>query len=336
MKASDVMTTDIVSVGPDASETEIAKLMLARGISGVPVVDGSGAALGMVSEGDLIGRDDAAREARKDWWLNLLAEGEALSPEFLTQVRSAKRRAREIMSTPLVSVTEGTECAEIARLLGTYRIKRVPVLRDGKICGIVSRADLLRALASEAGVGVSVETPPTSTGLFAAIDRRFLHIRGDAVAPAPKNPIRGGAGQGFTVDDFRHLVGGFKHGQVERRQEAQHEEVAHRHELVEELIDKHIADRDWQALLHEARVAAEHGAKEFMLLRFPSELCSDHGRAINLPEEGWPETLRGEAAEIYLRWQRDLHPRGFRLAARVLDFPGGFPGDIGLFLIWDE
>jgi CBS domain-containing protein len=335
MKASEVMTTDIVSVGPDGSETEIAKLMLAHGISGVPVVDASGAALGMVSEGDLIGRDDAAREARKDWWLNMLAEGEALSPDFLAQVRSAKRRAREIMSTPLISVTEATECAEIARLLGTYRIKRVPVLRAGKICGIVSRADLLRALASQATRTASADVPASSEGLIAALDRRFLHTHREAAAPAPKKPVAGGAAD-FSVDDFRHLVGGFEHGRVERKREALHDVAEHRHELVEKMIDKHIADRDWQTLLHEARVAAEHGEKEYMLLRFPSELCSDHGRAINLPEEGWPETLRGEAAEIYLRWQRDLHPRGFRLAARVLDFPGGFPGNIGLFLIWGE
>jgi len=71
-----------------------------------------------------------------------------------------------------------------------------------------------------------------------------------------------------------------------------------------------------------------------MLLRLPSQLCSDGDRAVNAPRADWPKTLRGEAAEIYLRWERDLKPHGFGISARVLDFPGGMPGDIGLFLVW--
>jgi hypothetical protein len=86
--------------------------------------------------------------------------------------------------------------------------------------------------------------------------------------------------------------------------------------------------------MHGAREAAEQGEKEFMLLRFPSPLCSDGGRAINSNRPGWPQTLRGEAAELYLRWDHDLKPHDFHLGARVLDFPGGQPGDIGLFLSW--
>lgn len=73
-----------------------------------------------------------------------------------------------------------------------------------------------------------------------------------------------------------------------------------------------------------------------MLLSFPSALCADGGRAINSEQPEWPQTLRGEAAELYLRWERDLKPLGFPLIARVLDFPGGMPGNIGLFLNWSE
>ena len=110
----------------------------------------------------------------------------------------------------------------------------------------------------------------------------------------------------------------------------------HRRQRIAELIDLHVSDPDWRALLHKAREAAEHGGKEFMLLRFPSELCGDGGRAINTAQPDWPSSLRGEAAEIYLRWEHQLKPQGFHLAARVLDYPGGVPGDIGLFLIWGE
>ena len=102
----------------------------------------------------------------------------------------------------------------------------------------------------------------------------------------------------------------------------------------QELIGTHISDGSWRHLLHEARTAAEQGLKEFLLLRFPSQVCSDGGRAVNVPDQDWPTTLRGEAAEIYLRWSHDLQPQGFHLSARVVDFPDGMPGDIGLFLVW--
>src|SRR5208282_1355932 len=118
MKASDVMTDAVVSVRPDTPTSQVARLLLDNGISAMPVVDSDGAPVGMVSEGDLIGRDEAARTAR------------------------------DIMSAPVVTVGEETEVGEIARLLAAHRIKRVPVVRDGRIIGIVSRADLLRALAA--------------------------------------------------------------------------------------------------------------------------------------------------------------------------------------------
>jgi CBS domain-containing protein len=152
MKAHDVMTDAVVSVRPDTPTSQVARLLLDNGISAVPVVDSDGSLLGMVSEGDLIGRDEAARKARRDWWLELLAEGETLNAEFLASLRAPKRTAREIMSTPVVTVSEETEVGEIARLLAAHRIKRVPVVRDGRIIGIVSRADLLRALAGHSPV----------------------------------------------------------------------------------------------------------------------------------------------------------------------------------------
>jgi hypothetical protein len=127
-----------------------------------------------------------------------------------------------------------------------------------------------------------------------------------------------------------------EHKEIEHREEARRAAAAGRRQQVNELIEHHVSDENWRALLHQARQAAEHGQKEFMLLRFPSQLCSDGGRAVNAAEPDWPATLRGEGADIHLKWERDLKARGFHLAARVLDFPGGMPGDIGLFLIWGE
>jgi CBS domain-containing protein len=147
MKARDVMTANVISVGPDRGIHELARLLLDKGISGVPVVDAGGRPIGMVSESDLIGRRDSDQEARRDRWLRLLAEGELLNSEFLASLHSPDRRARDIMASPIVSVSEEAEVGEIARLLIAHHIKRVPVVRDGQVVGIVSRVDLLRAIA---------------------------------------------------------------------------------------------------------------------------------------------------------------------------------------------
>jgi CBS domain-containing protein len=148
MKARDVMTSAVVSVSPETPTSEIAKILRDHAISAMPVVDEAGAPIGMVSEGDLIGRDESERQARLDWWLTLLAEGERLSEDFLASLRTSECRASDIMSAPVITVAEETDITEIARLLTTHNIKRVPVLRDSRIVGIVSRADLVRALAA--------------------------------------------------------------------------------------------------------------------------------------------------------------------------------------------
>jgi CBS domain-containing protein len=147
MNARDVMSRNVVSVTSDTPMRKIAALLLEKRISAVPVVDGSGAPVGMVSEGDLTGRSEVEREARQDWWLRALAEGEALNAEFLASLNYPT--ARDLMSAPIISVREETSLEEIAQLLTTHRIKRVPVVHDGRIVGIVSRADLVRALAAK-------------------------------------------------------------------------------------------------------------------------------------------------------------------------------------------
>ena len=148
MNARDVMTKPVVSVHPDTSLREIARLLLDKGISAVPVVDDKGAPIGMVSEGDLIRPERAARAARGQSWLEILAEGEPIAPELVAWLHSQHHTARAVMSAPAITVGEDTELGEIARVLVTHRIKRVPVVRDGRVIGIVARDDLLRALAA--------------------------------------------------------------------------------------------------------------------------------------------------------------------------------------------
>jgi hypothetical protein len=141
---------------------------------------------------------------------------------------------------------------------------------------------------------------------------------------------------GLSVADFRSLVSGFERRKSAIADAARRAAAERSGEKVKQLIDEHVGDQNWNALLQRAREAAERGDRDFELLRFPSELCTDHGRAVNAALPDWPQTLRGEAAEVYLRWENELRPRGFHLTARVLDFPGGMPGDIGLFLGWGE
>ncbi|MDA8230214.1 MAG: hypothetical protein M0006_02625 [Magnetospirillum sp.] len=82
------------------------------------------------------------------------------------------------------------------------------------------------------------------------------------------------------------------------------------------------------------RAVARQGAKEMEILRFPSELCTDSGRAINNSEPDWPRTLVGVPAQLYEIWRDHLRPRGFHLKAEIVEFPGGKPGDVGMFLSW--
>ena len=149
MNAGEVMTSAVISATADTPVRDIAQLLLQNHISAVPILDKSGAPIGMVSEGDLVGRDETERDARREWWLALLAEGESLSPDFLSSLRRPERIASDVMSRPVITVAEDTDTGEIARLLAAHRIKRVPVVRNGRVVEIVSRENLLRALASE-------------------------------------------------------------------------------------------------------------------------------------------------------------------------------------------
>jgi hypothetical protein len=259
-----------------------------------------------------------------------------LNRDFLASLRRPERVARDVMSAPVITVGEETDTGEIARLLTTFRIKRVPVIRDGRIVGIVSRADLVRALAAEQPRPVARHNGGRVSGALAALDERFFHHHHAAEQPTQAELPHNQDDVRLTVADFRNLVADSEHKEIEHREEARRAAAAGRRQRVNELIEHHVSDENWRGLLHRAREAAEHGQKEFMLLRFPNQICSDGGRAINAAEPDWSATLRGEAAEIYLRWERDLRAPGFHLAARVLEFPGGMPGDIGLFLIWGE
>ena len=147
MYAMDVMTKDVITVKPDATVRDVAALLAGRGISGVPVVDANARVVGIVSEGDLLHRTEIGTERRpkrrRSWWLDSLASSRASD-----YVKSHSRRVEDVMTREVITVGETTELADVAILLETRGIKRVPVVTDGRLVGIISRANLVRALAA--------------------------------------------------------------------------------------------------------------------------------------------------------------------------------------------
>lgn len=143
MQAQDVMTTTVASIGPRATVREAAKLMLERRVSALPVIDDKGRVAGIVSEGDLMRRAELGTNTPSSWWLRLF-EDEAARDYLKVHGTSVA----DVMTRPAVSVRRSTPLKEVVRLMEKRRIKRVPVVEGGRLVGIVSRADLVRELAT--------------------------------------------------------------------------------------------------------------------------------------------------------------------------------------------
>ena len=180
MNAKDVMTTPVVTVSPETPIAEIAKRLLQRRISAVPVVDTEGRPVGIVSEGDLMRRPEAAGVRHSSWWLSLIAEPETQAHEY---VKAHGGHARDVMTHAVTTVTEEASLEEIATLLEKHRIKRVPVVRDGKVVGIVSRANLLQ------GVAARQPTPQASVGDRTLRERVTAAIQASGARSEFINPV---------------------------------------------------------------------------------------------------------------------------------------------------
>src|SRR5262249_18414619 len=152
MRAADVMTPDPVCISPDASITDAIRLLLERKFSGLPVVDARGALVGIVTEGDLLRRTETGTQRKRPGWIEFLMGPGRLATEY---VQTAGRKVSDVMTPQVRTVTEDAPLVEIVHLMERYQIKRVPVVRDSKLVGIATRANLLHALAS-----VAAETKP--------------------------------------------------------------------------------------------------------------------------------------------------------------------------------
>ena len=169
MKARDIMTSPVVAVAPDTAVGRIAALLSERRISAVPVLE-RGQLAGIVSEADLLRRHEIGTDAaaRRSWWRTLFAADRSIE----AYIKSHARLARDVMTREVVTVAPDTPVNEVAALLEARRVKRVPVLAGGKLVGMVSRSDIVRALAASARAGESA--PPASDGAIRARLEREL------------------------------------------------------------------------------------------------------------------------------------------------------------------
>jgi CBS domain-containing protein len=163
MKAHEIMSRDVVTVKPATPVHDVAALMTEKRISGIPVVSEDGTVLGIISESDLLRRAEIGTVPQRKWWLVFFSDPDALARQY---TKTHGLRAENVMTRPVISVGEDADLSEIARTLDKHKIKRLPVLRDGKLVGIISRADIVRALSQ-----AEVERRPMSD---AALEKTLL------------------------------------------------------------------------------------------------------------------------------------------------------------------
>jgi CBS domain-containing protein len=143
MQAQHIMTKNVLSVGAETPVHDIATLMIEKRISGLPVVTADGQVIGVVSQSDLLHRHELQTETKQKWWLKVFSDPDHMAREFS---KAHGLKAQDIMNRHVVSVDESTDLADVAAILDRNHIKRVPVLRNGKLVGLIARSDLVKAL----------------------------------------------------------------------------------------------------------------------------------------------------------------------------------------------
>jgi CBS domain-containing protein len=145
--AADIMTKPVITAIPQASAAEIAELLSSRHISAIPICGPAGELVGIVSEDDILRPFRQSARLKRDWWLTVIASGEEPSQDYLDYLRRDTRVAADFMVRPVITAAESATLPELAETMIAHRVKRLPILRDGRLVGIVSRSDLVRAIA---------------------------------------------------------------------------------------------------------------------------------------------------------------------------------------------
>lgn len=175
MKASDVMTIGAISVQPDSTVAHAARVMLEHGVSGLPVVTGGGKLVGIISERDLLRRKELGTAGSEMRWLDFWLDADRLAHQY---AREHGRKVEDVMSRKVISVAPDARLSDVVTLMESHQIKRVPVVRDGKLAGMISRANLLSALVRLAG-----EIPEPVVGDMAIRKTILDEIAGKPWAP---------------------------------------------------------------------------------------------------------------------------------------------------------
>jgi CBS domain-containing protein len=162
--ATSIMTRRIATARPDATVAELARLMLDRDVRALPICDEDGTLLGMISESDLMRPFRQEHDLRRPWWLAVLATADRLAQPLADYIRNDRRRARDLMTAPAITAPETADLREIVLQLLRHRIKRMPIVRDGRLVGIVSREDLIRTLALEPDILAGEAWRPSRIG----------------------------------------------------------------------------------------------------------------------------------------------------------------------------
>ena len=327
-RVRDAMHAPAVSVSPDDSTRHAAEIMIKLRVSGLPVVDAENRPLGVVSEVDFRYADEAERTRQREAWLRFVSEGQEISAQYLATLEREAGEVRRIMATPAICIDEDANLVAAAELLASHRIRRLVVTHQGKVTGVITRSSLLRFFAPERRQARPIPTPDE---FDAAIEAAGL----PPVKPAPLEeapaPAREGA---ISARDLKHMVGDFERHKAEIKADVARQAKEKRNEAIKHLLHAKFTDAEMSQLLSLALEAARRGETGCVAMTFPAALCSDDGRTINLPSPEWPASLRGKAANFFLRWEKELKPLGYALSARIASFPDGFPGDAELSLVW--
>jgi CBS domain-containing protein len=189
MNAADIMTQPVISVTPETKIAEAARLMLQHRISGLPVLDGKGALVGIVTEGDLLRRSELGTERHRPRWLEILIGPGRLAGDY---VETHARKVGEVMIADVASVAPQASLADVVAIMEKRHVKRLPVIADGKLIGIVSRANLVRAL---------VHTLTRTATADAVTTCSDTNIRDCILAEIEKQPWGPRFSVGVTVED---------------------------------------------------------------------------------------------------------------------------------------
>lgn len=220
MRANQVMATGVVTVPADASVYDAAFILLSAGVSAAPVLNAHGKMIGIVSEADLMYRPELGTVAKKSWFERLIADDVASAREF---IQSHSHRVADVMTKNVVSAGPRTPLPEIAKLMREHRVKRVPIVEDGTVVGIVSRSHLLQGLlAREAGDAPKVDDDKLRGAVLAALGKQgwassgtanvvsengTIHLWGYVTSPTVKKAYQVAAANVFGVRGVKnHLA----------------------------------------------------------------------------------------------------------------------------------